>query len=135
MNITLTDTNGTYSISTVEDFVSLEEIIALLVKPILLAASFSEAQLDQYFVKEDEFQIAFECRDDDEEVAANAAPEAAPKVAAKQPPMEKVVCKKVVAKAPVTVAPKVVAKVPVEKKVVAAAPKAVAKVATARMAG
>lgn len=129
MQITLTDTNGTYSISTVEDFVSLEEIIALLVKPILLAASFSEAQLDDYFInkEKDDFEIIFEGWDDkEEEVAANAAPQ--------QPPMEKAVCKKVVAKAPVTVVPKVVAKVPVEKKVVAVAPKAVAKVATARMA-
>ena len=116
MYISLTDTNGSYSISLDRDFETLDETIELLIKPILLAAGFCEAQLDEYFVKEDEFQIVFEGWDDDEEVAANAAPEAAPKVAAKQPPMEKVVCKKVAMKAPV------------EKK-------AVAKQATARMAG
>lgn len=109
MNISLTASNGTYSIYLKRDFDTLDEIISLLVKPVLLAASFSEAQLDQYFVKEEEFNIVFKGWDDDEEVAANAAPQ--------QPPMEKVVCKK-----------EVFSKAPVEKK-------AVAKQATARMAG
>ena len=110
MYISLTDTNGTYSITLNEDFVTLEEIIALLVKPILLAASFSEEQLDKYFVKEeDEFEIIFEGWTDEEEEEDWEDDE----------PMEKVVCKKVVA-----VAPKV-----------AAEKKAVAKMATARMAG
>ena len=94
MNISLTDTNGTYSIYLSEDFETLDEIISLLVKPVLLAAGFCEAQLDKHFTP-DEVELVFKDWGDNEEVAANAAPEAAPKVATKQPPMEKVVCKKV----------------------------------------
>jgi hypothetical protein len=101
MNITLTDTNGTFSVTLNEDFYTLDEIISLLVKPVLLAASFSEEQLDKYFVKEEEFQIIFnDWTDEDEEEFTKA--------------MEKAVCKKEAA------TPKeVFSKAPVEKKAVA----------------
>jgi hypothetical protein len=76
MNITLTDQNGTYSISTISEFDTLDMYIDLLVKPILLAASFSESQLDDYFVKENEFNIVFSgwLDDEEEECVAKKAP-------------------------------------------------------------
>ena len=95
MNITLTDQNGTYSISTNESYDTLDEYIEMLIKPVLLAATFSPALLDKFFVKdwqdcatcpylgsmESEVDGFFDW-DDKEEVAA--------KVAHKEP-----VCKKV----------------------------------------
>ena len=67
MYITLTDANGTYSISFNDDFDVIDDYIESLIKPILYAAGFSPSLVDQYFVKEDEFQIDFAGWLDDEE--------------------------------------------------------------------
>lgn len=52
MQITLSDTNGEFSIYLKEDFETLDDYIELLVKPVLRAAGFCEPLLDKYFVKE-----------------------------------------------------------------------------------
>ena len=52
MQITLSDTNGEFSIYLKEDFETLDEYVELLIKPILRAAGFQEGSLDKYFVKE-----------------------------------------------------------------------------------
>ena len=85
MQISLTDANGSYNIFLEQDFDTLEEIISLLVKPILLAASFSEAQLDKYFVKEENFQMDFTdwLDDEEEECVVKKAPTVAKKATAK----------------------------------------------------
>ena len=52
MQITLSDTNGEFSIYLKEDFKTLDEYVELLIKPVLRAAGFQEDSLDKYFVKE-----------------------------------------------------------------------------------
>lgn len=58
MHITLTDTNGEFSIYLKKDFEALDDYVELLVKPVLRAAGFSDAALDQYFLK-DEFPPSY----------------------------------------------------------------------------
>jgi hypothetical protein len=48
MKITLTDTNGTYTIEIDKEFVHMEEYIELLIKPVLLAAGFHPDTIKKY---------------------------------------------------------------------------------------
>jgi len=59
MQITLSDTNGEFSIYLKEDFETIDDYIELLVKPVLRAAGFGEASLDKYFVKEEPYTVSY----------------------------------------------------------------------------
>lgn len=59
MQISLSDTNGLYSISLDNDFETLDEYVELLIKPILRAAGFGEPLLDKYFVKEEPHTVSY----------------------------------------------------------------------------
>lgn len=48
MSIVLTDSNGTYTVKLDREFVTLEEYIELLVKPVLLAAGFHPDSINRY---------------------------------------------------------------------------------------
>ena len=49
MYIQFQDTNGIYTISTNQDYETLGDIIEMLIKPVLRAATFSEESINKYF--------------------------------------------------------------------------------------
>jgi hypothetical protein len=54
MFISLTDANGTYSIRTDKDYDTLGDIVDMLIKPVLRAATFSEESISKFFKTEEE---------------------------------------------------------------------------------
>jgi hypothetical protein len=93
MKISMTDTNGTYTIETNEEYVELGEIIEMLIKPVLLAATFHPATIEKYIPSDTEemsdWFVEFELDDEDEVVEKKAA------VAKKAVPLEAVAKKAV----------------------------------------
>ncbi len=71
MQISLSDTNGLYSISLDNDFETLDEYVELLIKPVLRAAGFGEPLLDKYFVKEE--NVAWKLSPIEKKVAEKSA--------------------------------------------------------------
>lgn len=50
----MTDTNGTYTIETNEEYVELGDVIEMLIKPVLLAATFHPNSIEKYIPSTEE---------------------------------------------------------------------------------